>query len=159
MPVARHKEKHIMNSIKIVGGLLVLVALASAPTFGAAPNQEENQVQSAPASQSVAPAQPGALNYVEGQASIAGQSISSKSVGLVTMSAGQILTTDEGKVELLLIPGVFLRVGSQSAVKMVSPGLSETRIEVEKGEASVEVAEIHKENDLRVDQKGILISL
>lgn len=159
MPVARQKEKHIMNSIKIVGGLLVLAALAAVPTFGAAPNQQENQVQSAPASQTVEPAQPGALNYVEGQASIGGQSISSKSVGLVTMSAGQTLTTEEGKVELLLIPGVFLRVGSQSAVKMVSPGLSETKIEVEKGEATVEVAEIHKENDLRIDQNGASIRL
>jgi hypothetical protein len=116
-------------------------------------------VQSAPASQTAAPAQPGTLNYVEGQASLVNQPINSKSVGSAALSAGQVVTTEVGKVELLLIPGVFLRIGDHSTVKMVSPSLSETAIEVEKGEATVEVAEIHKVNDLRVNQGGTSIRL
>ena len=105
------------------------------------------------------PAQPGTLNYVEGQASVDGQPVDSKSVGLVTLSDGQAVTTEEGKVELLLTPGVFLRVGDHSTVKMVSSSLSETAIEVEKGEATVEVAEINKENDLRVNEGGTSVRL
>ena len=61
------KRKHTMNSMKIAGRLLVVAALTSVPTWGATPNQAENQVQSAHASQTAAPAQPGALNYVEGR--------------------------------------------------------------------------------------------
>jgi hypothetical protein len=135
------------------------VVSITVPVWGATPNQAADQVESAPASLTAAPAQPGTLNYVEGQASLGDQPINSKSVGSAALSAGQVVTTGVGKAELLLIPGVFLRVGVHSTVKMVSPGLSETAIEVEKGEATVEVAEILKENDLHVDEGGASVRL
>ena len=148
-----------MYSIRGAVGLLAVAAVISAPAWGATPNQATDQVQSAPTSQTAAPAQPGSLNYVEGQASLGGQPIDSKSVGFAALSDGQVVTTKGGEVELLLIPGVFMRVGDHSTVKMVSSSLSETAIEVEKGEATVEVAEIHKENDLRVDEGGASVRL
>ena len=148
-----------MYPIKGALGLLAAAIVISGPAWGITQNQEGSQVQPSPASQPAAPAQPGALNYMEGQASIGGRAVDSKSVGFATLSDGQVLTTEKGKVELLLIPGVFLRVGEYSAVKMTSSSLSETAIEVEKGEATVEVAEIHKENDLRVNEGGTSVRL
>jgi hypothetical protein len=57
-------------------------------------------------------------------------------------------------VEILLTPGVFLRVAENSSVKMVSPDLANTRIQLDKGRALVEVIDIHNQNDIRIDQNG-----
>jgi hypothetical protein len=95
-------------------------------------------------------AQPGTLNYVEGQVSIGDQVINSKSIGSAELESGQLLITEKGKAEILLTPGVFLRVGDNSAVKMISPSITDTEIGVEKGNAMIEVAELHPENDIRV---------
>ncbi len=100
------------------------------------------------------PPQPGTLNYVEGQVSIGTQKLNSKSVGSAELRQGQSLTTENGKAEVLLTPGVFLRVGPNSSVKMISPSLSDTEVNLEKGHAMVEVAELHKENDIRIAAGG-----
>jgi hypothetical protein len=75
-------------------------------------------------------------------------------VGSVVLEKDQLLTTQVGKVEVLLTPGVFLRLGENSSVKMVSPDLANTRVELQKGRTLVEVIQIRKENDLRIDQIG-----
>ena len=102
---------------------------------------------------------PGTLNYVEGQVSLDSQPLNSKSIGEAIWEPGQSITTENGKAEVLLTPGVFLRVGSNSAVKMISPSLTNTEIGVEEGEASVEIAEIHKQNDIRIDADGVTTEL
>ena len=97
---------------------------------------------------------PGSINYIEGQASIGGEALGPKSVGSVTLEPGQSLTTGNGKAEILLTPGVFLRVGDNSAVKLVSTDLTNTEADLMKGQATVEIAEIHKYNQLRLDEDG-----
>src|ERR1700722_2004251 len=73
---------------------------------------------------------PGTLNYVEGQAAVAGQTVTPRDVGSVQLQPNQVLETGQGRAELLLTPGVFLRVGDNSAVRLISPGLADTRVEV-----------------------------
>ena len=102
---------------------------------------------------------PGTLNYVEGQVSMGDQALNSKSIGTTELQPGQSLVTEKGKVEVLLTPGVFLRIGNNSSVKMISPSLTDTEIEVDRGHAMVEVAEIHPENSLRVDEEGTATQL
>jgi hypothetical protein len=97
---------------------------------------------------------PGTLNYVEGEASIADQTLNSQSVRNVELQNGQILQTGNGKVEILLTPGVFLRVGSNSSVKMVSNSLMNTEVAVNQGKAMVEVDDLYHENNLRISQPG-----
>jgi FecR-like protein len=94
------------------------------------------------------------LNYVEGQTSIGNETLDSKAIGSVQLEPGQSLDTRNGKAEILLTPGVFLRVGSNSSVKMVSPELTNTQVSLDRGEAMLEVDEIHPQNDLRVRQPG-----
>jgi hypothetical protein len=101
------------------------------------------------------PGRPGSLNYVEGRVSIGTQIIDPKSVGSAELEAGQSVTTEQGKAEILLTPGAFLRLGENTSVKMISPGLTNTEVRVQKGRALIEVAEIHKENELRVDVNGV----
>lgn len=97
---------------------------------------------------------PGTLNYVEGQAAIGSQTLSSKSVGEAELQPGQVLDTQNGKAEVLLTPGVFLRLDDNSAAKMISPHLTNTEIGLQKGRAMIEVDEIHKGNDIRVSEDG-----
>jgi hypothetical protein len=97
---------------------------------------------------------PGTLNYVEGQASIGTETLNSKSIGTAQLETNQSLTTQNGKAEILLTPGVFLRVGHDSSVKMISPSLTNTDIGLEQGHVMLEVAEIHPENDIRIFAGG-----
>jgi len=119
---------------------LLGMAIAASPLFG---------------DQAAQPARPGAVNYVEGNASLDGQQLSAQSVGSTDLNAGQELTTEKGKAEVLLTPGVFLRVGENSAVKMISPEIMQSQIEVEHGRAALEVDELHKENNLEVITAGV----
>ncbi len=98
------------------------------------------------------PAQPGTINYIEGSATINGQPLNSHSVGTTTLAPGQSLQTGNGKAELLLTPGVFLRVGANSSVQMIAPNLTHTEVELNRGSADVEVDQVYKQNDLLVDE-------
>jgi hypothetical protein len=97
---------------------------------------------------------PGTLNYVEGTVTLNGQALSSRAVGSAIVQPGQFLQTGQGKAEILLTPGVFLRLDSRSAVMMVAPSLTHTEVELERGRASVEVDQIYKQNLLLIDQKS-----
>jgi hypothetical protein len=100
------------------------------------------------------PGQPGTLNYVEGQVSIDGKSMAAHSVGTATLQPGESIQTKVGRAELLLTPGIYLRVGSNSSLKMVSPDLTHTEVALQSGKADVEVDNIYKQNDILVDQGG-----
>jgi hypothetical protein len=99
-------------------------------------------------------AQPGTVNYVEGQVKLDGQSITANKIGSTLVSPGHILQTDDGKAEMLLTPGVFVRLDTHSQVKMISPSISDTRVELLQGRTMLEVAEIEKENHTEVTVGG-----
>ncbi len=102
-------------------------------------------------SQGTNPARPGTINYVEGQAAVNGSEISRSSIGHAEVAAGQLLSTGNGKAEMLLTPGVFLRLDDNSVVKMISPDLMHTEIALQRGRAEIEVDQLSKANDLQVD--------
>ena len=104
-------------------------------------------------------ARPGSINYVEGQASLDATPLDASCVGILEMQANQSITTQAGKVEILLTPGVFLRVDNNSAVMMISPNLARTEVQVDKGRALIEVIDIHKENDIEIDMNGAKATL
>jgi hypothetical protein len=97
---------------------------------------------------------PGTLNYVEGQVSVQGQKQSPKSVGTTYLEPNQVLDTGNGNAEMLLTPGIFMRIGHNSEVKMISPGLADTQVQLDHGSALVEVDELFKENDVSVVVDG-----
>ena len=120
---------------KAIAGFF-LAAVLTAPAFGATT------------------ALPGTLNYVEGQAQIGSQDLSAKSIGSADLQPGQTITTGNGRAEILLTPGVFLRLDDNSAAKMISPSLTNTEVALNKGRASLEVAEIHKQNAIKIAEEG-----
>ena len=100
-------------------------------------------------------ARPGTVNYAEGQVTVDGREVGAKNLGQTEVAPGQVLQTEQGKAEMLLTPGVFLRMGDRSAVRMVSPSLTDTRVEVLHGRALVEVDDVEKENRLDIVDNGI----
>jgi len=139
---------------------VISVCTAGAPVWGQTlqsppPNRQQPNTQaSGPQADNMRPGRPGAINYIEGQVALDGQPLNPNSVGTAGLDRGQTLTTQAGKAEILLTPGVFLRVGDNSAVKMISPDLANTEAELERGEAMVEVTDIDKNNNIRIDQNG-----
>jgi hypothetical protein len=103
--------------------------------------------------------EPGALNYVEGSAYVDGSQVGDRSVGSVRLKPGDELTTGAGKAEILLTPGIFLRVDSNSAVKMISPDLEQTQVQLERGRAGVEVDQIFPQNMVQIIDNGVTTQL
>src|SRR5579884_2184399 len=99
-------------------------------------------------------ARPGTINYVEGSVLLDGQPLNGKSIGAAELNAGQVLDTQNGKAEVLLTPGVFLRVNDNSEIRMENPGLTNTRVDVTHGEALLEVTMLMKENNLQIADAG-----
>jgi len=73
------------------------------------------------------------------------------------MAPGQVLATTDGKAEVLLTPGVFLRLDGNSAVRMVSPDLADTVVELMNGRAMVEADFVARESHIEIDTKGAQI--
>jgi hypothetical protein len=137
----KKKEEEIMKLSRFQAILsLVLAAVLSAPAW--ATNTDTKA------------AIPGTLNYVEGQASIGDQTLQSSAIGSAQLQADQTLSTGNGKAELLLTPGVFLRLGTNSAVRMISPSITTTELAVNQGSAMLEVAQIYPQNDIRISEDG-----
>jgi len=104
-------------------------------------------------------AKPGAVNYIEGNVTVDGQPIDSSSLKSVFLNAGGLLETQDGKAEVLLTPGVFLRVGDHSRVRMLKPSLIDTQLAVEAGESMIEVDQFVKESQLTVSMRGGLTEI
>jgi hypothetical protein len=88
--------------------------------------------------QTVISAHSGTLHYFEGDVSIDGAAITQKPSHFFEVKEQATLRTGQGRAELLLTPGVFLRVGENSAVRMLDNRLASTRVEVVQGNVMVE---------------------
>lgn len=102
---------------------------------------------------------PGTLNYVEGSVSVNGRPVAQNAVGSVVVEPGQEISTADGRAEVLLTPGVYFRLGDNSEAKMISPELTNTVMELDRGRAAVEVDQIYKENNLHVLENRIPVQL
>src|ERR1700678_4161241 len=102
-------------------------------------------------------AQPGTLNYTEGQVSISGEAV--RGARNTAVQPGQILQTQDGKAEMLLTPGVFLRLNNHSQARLVSASITDTRIELLQGEAMVEAAQVEPANNLTIADAGYITQI
>ncbi len=88
--------------------------------------------------QSVTSAHSGTLHYFDGAVSIDGTPAVAKVGKFSEIKENSILKTDQGRAEVLLTPGVFLRVGENTEIKMLDNRLLSTRIELLSGSAIIE---------------------
>ncbi len=104
-------------------------------------------------------AKPGVLNYIEGTAFLNGSKLSEEAVRATFLAAGDSVSTSNGKVEILLTPGVFLRVGDNSEIRMISPSLTNTQVAIVQGEAIIEAAGLLKDNSIQVTDHGATVTI
>jgi len=102
-------------------------------------------------------AQPGTINYTEGQVSINGQAI--QGAQKTAVQPGEVLQTQDGKAEMLLSPGVFLRLNNHSQARLLSSSITDTRIELLQGEAMVEAAQAEPANNLTIADAGFVTQI
>jgi hypothetical protein len=93
---------------------------------------------------------PGAVNYVEGLVNLNGWPIDNSSVGSVMIQPGETLATLNGKAEVLLMPGVFLRLGENSQIRMLMPGPADMEVALDRGQATIEADYFPEESRLKV---------
>src|SRR5437763_16355054 len=79
----------------------------------------------------------GLINHIEGMVLLSGEPIVRNLGVRVEMKEGSDLRTEDGRAEVLLNPGVFLRIGKKSTVRMISNNLADTRIEFVSGSAII----------------------
>jgi hypothetical protein len=107
--------------------------------------------------QSAISARSGMIHYVEGQVYLGDQLIESKFGSFPEVKENQQLRTTQGRAEVLLTPGVFLRLGEDSSFRMVTNRLIDTRLELLSGSAVVEAADIPKDNSVTVVYKDAAV--
>ncbi len=88
--------------------------------------------------QSVISTHSGLIHFFEGAVYLGERPLESHLGRFPSVPQGGELRTAGGHAEVLLTPGVFLRLGENSAIRMVSNELSDTKVELEKGAVIVE---------------------
>lgn len=109
--------------------------------------------------QQVISAHSGVIHLVEGKAYLDDKIVETKFGQFPDIKNGQEFRTEQGRAEILLTPGVFLRIGENSSVKMVSNLLTDTRVEVLGGSAIVEADDVPKDNSIELLYKGNTLML
>jgi hypothetical protein len=111
------------------------------------------------AQQQVISAQSGTVQYVEGTVYAGNTRVERKFGQFPSLQPGEELRTADGRAEVLLTPGVFLRLAENSSVRMVSNRLADTRVEVLGGTVMVECDELLKDNAVSLILHGDTIHL
>jgi hypothetical protein len=96
---------------------------------------------------------------VEGRAYLGDKPVEPKLGQFPDIKENQEFRTEDGRAEILLTPGVFLRLGENSSVRMLSTRLTDTRVEVLSGSAMIECNDIPKDNAIQLVYKKDSIQL
>ncbi len=123
--------------------VLVLGVLAGLPAFA----------------QSVISAQSGLIHYTEGQVFLGDNAVQSKAGQFPQMKGQNVLRTEEGRAEVLLNPGAFLRIGENSSLRMVSEQITNARLELLSGSVVVEIVEPLNGSAVTIDYRDAAVSV
>src|SRR5215831_17686743 len=96
--------------------------------------------------QPVISAKSGLVSKAEGDVFIGDTAIAESQTNFPEVKENSVLSTKQGRAEVLLTRGVYMRMGEDAAFKMLTNRLLDTRLEILKGSAIVEAAEIVKDN-------------
>lgn len=120
------------------------------------------------AAQSILSAHSGTLHYFEGDVRIDGAPVQYRPGHFDEIKEKSILSTGLGRAEVLLTPGVFLRIGEGSSVQVLDNRLVSTRVDILSGTVSVEsddpdisvkdspVTLLYKNYEIQLVKHGIL---
>ncbi len=117
--------------------------------------------------QMVTSAHSGTLHYFDGAVAIDGSPVQQQHARFPEIKENSVLSTTQGRAEVLLTPGVFLRIGENSSVKMWDNRLISTRVEVLSGNAIIEsddpqmdvknspVTIVYKDYEIHLQKQGL----
>jgi hypothetical protein len=111
------------------------------------------------AAQSIVSVRSGAIHYTEGRVLLNGDPIHHKFGEFPQMKKNDVLRTERGRAEVLLTPGVFLRMGERGAFRMISTSLADTRVQILEGSVLVECAELLKDNAVALFYKDASMAI
>lgn len=96
-------------------------------------------------SQSVISVYSGVVNYSEGSVLLDNSPLEAKPGRFAEIKPGSEFRVEDGRAEILLTPGVYLRMGTGSAIRMVSNLLVDTKINLLEGPAIIDAADPNPE--------------
>lgn len=108
--------------------------------------------------QYVISAHSGTVQWVEGRVMLGDKPVEYKAGVFPEMKAGDILRAEDGRAEVLLTPGAFLRVSEESSFKLVSNKLTDTRLEALTGSMLLTTPDPEKDNSVTLLYKDRTIT-
>jgi len=105
------------------------------------------------AAQGAGSARPGTLNAIDGEVSINGVRVNPISGATIALEGGGVIRTAQGMAEILLSPGSVLRLGNASELTLETAGTPETKAQLRRGEALLEV--LDPGGTLTMEQNGV----
>ena len=106
------------------------------------------------AAQSVVSTRSGLIYFFEGSVYLGGEPLEQKFGRFPEIGAGRELRTEHGRAEILLTPGVFLRLAENSSIRMISDKLADTRVELLNGSAILESKEVRANTAVKLFYKN-----
>lgn len=92
----------------------------------------------------------GYIHLVEGEAFLDEKRIAPKPADFVHVMRGQRLRMGQGRAEILVVPGSFLRLGPGAEVEMLRPGLTSTEIRLVRGPAVLDLESIFEPDSVAI---------
>jgi hypothetical protein len=107
--------------------------------------------------QPVISAKAGTVSYVMGKVTVAGEEVTPSETKMPEVKENAILATEDGRAEVLLTLGVFLRTGDHGSFKMLTNRLIDTRLELLTGSHIIEASDLQKDNNLTITAKDATV--
>jgi hypothetical protein len=104
-------------------------------------------------------AKSGVIAYVEGKVFLGDEPVEYSVTKFPDMKENSVVRTEDGRAEVLLTPGVVLRLGENSSLKLITNRLIDTRLELLKGSAVIEADDVAKDNNVTVVCKNGTVSI
>ena len=115
-------------------GCSAVLALAAIPAFA----------------QPVVSAKSGTISVADGKVLLDEKPLEIQPGQFPDMKEKSVLRTQEGRAEILLPPGMFLRVGENASFRMISNRLVDTRLELLSGSGVVEIDSTSKDSEVTI---------
>jgi hypothetical protein len=101
--------------------------------------------------QKVVSARAGLITYLQGPAFVDGKRVVLKTARFPQMKNGETLSTGRGRAELLLAPGVVLRLSDDAAARLDNTQLDDTHVTLQRGDALIEILQLPEGGRIHVD--------
>ena len=109
--------------------------------------------------QQFASAKAGLIQHIQGRVFLDGRSLRLAAKGFLQMEDRQSVRTEQGRLELLLSPETYLRLGENASLRMEKNLLADIWLTLDGGSALIEVVQTIKGNPIRVHMTASVVEI